>query len=723
MHRKIKAAAAAGMVVAAGVALAFSPRGVSTPAQAVAASAAPVPAEPRPAPVAPVSLQIRGDVVDLPSAAGLAVRLYAGDTPVDATVAPGGTQYVVRLMARPSTPVSVVATAPGIRYTTRLGTAGRLKVRAGGDGIVDPLDEPLVRVSALSTAIAIMKARVASPADDEAGDRANRALASTLWPGNSPDFGDIAQILRNLAMGATPLPAGQADNYAAVTDSATFLALRDATPGLADMAYLRTTAPYAPLASLDALPDATFFGSNAALGPFDTGQGDAYLVARSSATTFRVHAGLEGSRMAGEVPYRPAQPDYAASINPAGELVLVPQGTARVESRSQQTGDRVLRTTVSRTFRRLVPGDRYGLWLVSHVFDETYPDAPGTPAARKQETGVLWSFDLRGARTGLWPAKTTSARLALPWTCPRPTTPTAGSTALMPCEMSIHRLDAGGGGALEDVGPKLDAYLRPQPGVAGNALNWTSTPDSLYVFDGSVGTTYWMTEHVDGAADEAIFLAQGTTGDTANQTRVGITGIVRDTALAFTVGQAAGTWSASTQTLALPYPDGSARLGIRRYDDGTVADHYAPTGLDGPASHPGTWRFQNGRVFDTRYRAYFNGVARYVANCDVAFLNGATSCAPSRVRYFRPLAKVGSRYYGILSFYVQTRYDGRGYTGPYVVMQDASYAIAYDCLAGGCAAPAAARVETAGPAPMYRLHRTSRIRHADLRLRVRRLRP
>jgi len=96
-------------------------------------------------------------------------------------------------------------------------------------------------------------------------------------------------------------------------------------------------------------------------------------------------------------------------------------------------------------------------------------------------------------------------------------------------------------------------------------------------------------------------------------------------------------------------------------------------------------------VYDTRFRARFGSSTAYVQSCAQAFNSGASACAPTRVRYFRPLSRVSNRVYGIMESYTQDEYFPPNYAGSYTIASRGGVPIYYDCFAGSCAAATSAQ--------------------------------
>ena len=67
-----------------------------------------------------------------------------------------------------------------------------------------------------------------------------------------------------------------------------------------------------------------------------------------------------------------------------------------------------------------------------------------------------------------WP----SGASPLPWFCLQ-ALPNRAENMLAECEWPQYRFDPGGSGVTEDVGPKLDSRMLPQPGGWGTSFSWS----------------------------------------------------------------------------------------------------------------------------------------------------------------------------------------------------------------------------------------------------------
>ena len=162
--------------------------------------------------------------------------------------------------------------------------------------------------------------------------------------------------------------------------------------------------------------------------------------------------------------------------------------------------------------------------------------------------------------------------------------------------------------------------------------------------------------------------------------------------------QVPGKWETG-YSLSKPfeYPYRPAPAILQRNSDGTGIDYTTYLGINNPG-YVSNWQVSGERVFEMRYRATFPTTnARYVQTCEQAFAQGATGCSPYRVRYFRPLMRIGRRLYGIQEYYFQTFFAPPGYTGPYSFVRSGG-ATYLECVAGACltAFPAASMPLPAG---------------------------
>ncbi|MBA3915767.1 MAG: hypothetical protein H0X25_18325 [Acidobacteriales bacterium] len=260
---------------------------------------------------------------------------------------------------------------------------------------------------------------------------------------------------------------------------------------------------------------------------------------------------------------------------------------------------------------------------------------------------------------------------------------------LTSCEFALHQFQPDGTGVMEDVGAKIDSRMLPAAGFPGEAFNWAVTgvakpgrvqSGTLKITTASASATYWRIDMGDAATNLLVFVARARDGaDTlaaAGQTLMINGGNPVGFAEIGPVGTwRYGTWEQSYQPYVYDADIGQAPSTVRfvRGADGTEIQKYWRT--DNPsdpayiANYYSGWQLADGRLYDTRYHANVSSSGSVIGfySCAQAYASGATLCAPRRVRYFRPLAAVGNRLYGIEDLYLKR---GTSYVPPYPFDRD-----------------------------------------------------
>ena len=148
------------------------------------------------------------------------------------------------------------------------------------------------------------------------------------------------------------------------------------------------------------------------------------------------------------------------------------------------------------------------------------------------------------------------------------------------------------------------------------------------------------------------------------------------------------------------YPNPRPNLTIRRNLDGTTQDDYFEYGQS-RESFVGSWQLYSQRTYDYQASAVFSGGTQLVTDCASAFASGATQCAPRRVRYFKPLKRVGDRMYGIEEFYTYSGFlRPPGDTAPFAIERKITRPNFHICVSASCTLPATmAFLDARKPAP------------------------
>ncbi|WP_133500482.1 hypothetical protein [Cognatilysobacter terrigena] len=648
---------------------------VSAPRLATAAASSELPARNGAAPkVVPISLTLSGDVLGLPAGRALdGVDVVVGTQHVSAVVSGAGFTATTPLM-RPGDMVVVTATAGDIKYRSVLGSMARLKALAAGDGVASSADAPALHVGPFSTAFAVLERNSLGGRDASSDTEFEDTLGTFL----GYDLGVVAYMLDQYASGARVLPPGYATGFDVVSDPSRLGVEIDPVtsnghytwPAALTM-YMAARPALAPIARVDEMP--------------------ARLLARSGKPKdelpMNTYAALLDRRDDGRFTYLDTTPvadsryDGVITAGTFRLTAVTPSAQRRFEttSFSPSTPVAIDRTLNAIEWRRLYDGSRVDYWLIVYRWQDSYPDVPAQAPVQITTTDLIGSTDFSAlVRTQAW-STIASQRQTLPVHCMG----AAPVYTLDVCDTALHRFDAGGAGVTEDVGYKVDSRMQPQTGGYGVSFAWSTTSDGgLQVRYTDGATTLWSVDGVPGV-DAVVYAATRTSGG-VSRTALGTAISVRAETVPFDVARAAGTWR-SGMTLAYPstYPSDNASIVWTRNSDGTGEE--ANTILSSTSHIPQWWSVIGERLYERRTRAKMaDGSTRWVSDCASAQAAGATQCAPWRVRYLRPLRRVGSRLYGIEEIHLQSELKPIGYSGTYSVTST-TRASFHQCDAGSCA--------------------------------------
>jgi hypothetical protein len=653
----------------------------------------------------PLNLFISGDITGLAAGAPAAATVIVGSRAFTANVQ--GNQYSATINALSADDmVTVDVTSLRVHYRSIAGSFRRLKLRSGSDLRVELAEHRALSVSPLSTATAFLVSRVLGhePRSDVEFERASRSLASRISSTSLDMVADVttaAQTMHQIAVGDMALPAGFGDGLAFVQDSTAYGAYVGQWDegNLTALDYPFIQNDFAPLQSLAEVPQTLLLTSAWATADVPIRWDAVQLLVKETANRYSFHENKVGYSVLGGSPILRTQ-SYEPSLTATGELKFTAIDPKPNELYNVD-GTRVLRTVSSRTFRRLTVGAQFSLWASKTLWTDTNPAVPSDPPVGGSAVEIWAVADLdqlanRTAWTGL------QGRRALPWFCML-ALPNRAETALAGCEYPQHRFDTGGTGVTEDVGYKIDQWMMPKAGTWGQAFTWSVDSQGRLQVNGPDATTlFWNIDAGDAATDVVVYLTRNRTGDPVDQSLVGLTLAVSGDYVPLASQQVVGRWETGYSLgKYFSYPVAWTSSTIERLGDGTGTDYTNVPGLTAP--YPNNWQVAGERVFDKRYRAKFTTApsTRYVQNCEEAFAAGATGCSPYRVRYFRPLMRVGNRLYGIEEFYYQqgsVYYAPPGYTGTFNIERSGAGPAFYQCQDGACltAFPAAAM---AGSAP------------------------
>lgn len=637
------------------------------------------------------SSQVSIDLILNGEIAGLA----SANEPVTASVVVGGrvfpaivqgATYSASVNALNDTDmVTVEVVSTRARYRSVLGSAGKLQAVSGGDGDVSLAERASLRVSPFSTALAWL-VRQGLEGRDAASDSEFETMTRSIV-GN--DLVMVAYLLDAFASGAVALPQGYQDGQQLLETPAAyaeFLWTQDFYP--ASQAYLFTQADYVPLTSLAQLPEVTAMLAPLPINEPAVSLGDLQLLYRQS----------DGSFALFEEEVLVDHPRYTAAITAQGELSLTPVGTAGTRNVLRYLPFSLFqplpvhRVSRGHTLRRLVVGDEYSLWASRSLWSDSHSSAAGQ-FAEDTETYAVWSaFDLNAASAQYpWGQllgdglqfPTYSLPSACTWTQRAAYQPGFGKCAHAPYWF---RSSFGGSfRAVDRVGDRME--ILPTYGLERNFSYQLIGNGALQIVRANtpmeLGTdsTFWRYAAGSAASRPLIYMARAAGGYFVGAS----VAMVKEPGIA--MGSPVGSWrTPASESRLARYPE-SGTFEIRRFSDGSGRDVNI-TGNQVSSSQT-SWNYPTGSgVPDYTFRARFPNrpTSSIVANCSQAFATGAQTCGPTRVRYFRPLYRIGARLYGVSDFYSNDFLAPPGYTGPYQVYLLDSRADYVECVAGDCLA-------------------------------------
>lgn len=640
----------------------------------------------------PVDLSLNGEI------AGLA----SPNEPVTASVIVAGRVFPALVQGATYTAsinalsdadmVTVEVVSTRARYRSVLGSAGKLQAVSGGDGDVTLAERASLRVSPFSTALAWL-VRVGLEGRDAASDSEFETMTRSIV-GN--DLVMVAYLLDAFASGAVALPQGYQDGQQlleAPAAYAEFLWTQDFYP--ASQAYLFSQADYVPFTSLAQLPEVTAMLAPLPINEPAVSLSDLQLLYRQS----------DGSFALFEEEVLVDHPRYTAAITAQGELSLTPIGGAGTRNVLRYLPFALFqplpvhRVSRGHTLRRLIVGDEYSLWASRSLWSDSHHSAAGD-FEEELATYAIWSaFDLNAASLQHPWAQLLGDGLQFPtYSLPSACTSTqraAYQPGFGKCAHAPYWFRYTYGGsfrAVDGVGDRMQ--IVPTSGLERNFSYQLIGNGALQVVRGNTpmepgtSSTFWRYVAGSEASRPLIYLARAAGGYFVGAS----VAMVKQPGI--TLGSPVGSWRTPASEARLArYPE--VRIfEIRRFPDGSGRD----VNIMGNqvSSTQASWNYSAGSgVPDYYFRALFPNrpTSFIVANCSQAFATGAETCAPSRVRYFRPLYRVGARLYGVSDFYSNEFLAPAGYTGPYQVQLLDSRADYVECVAGDCLAS----VPPAGP--------------------------
>lgn len=605
-----------------------------------------------PAKLPPVSIRIAGDIVTSGSETPTVIVRF-GDQQVPATV--NGNTFIADLTRlNAASIVSIEITKPNLQYRALLGSAQLLKRQAGANGLLDISENPSLRVSPISTAIHFFVSRELGgrlPTSDDEMDKALRALTPV-------DLALAANMQRMIVEGQFQLPSGFASATELLADREAyrqFLILYPQIRGGAD-ANLRS-----------------FSAGRFAANDLDRNWLLTTRIARDGAPFVQPTVQLmlrQPGGFAVSASQSRSDPDFGAELLADGDLRITPEGQPYFDTLVpanqidpfNPSRSIIRRATIQReTYRRLFVGKRQQLWLQTREESRNYPQYPEQPTVAATTSVMLNASVLDDAVVPVAEADVLGRR-AIPYFCLQPSRVNGEPAMLQNCEFTLHAMGANGFGQVDGIGAKVDTSLVPASASGSVGVQWRIDTGTLRIDGPDYAAKFWRLGLSDGVADAMVFQVTTQSGG-ETQVLAGHTIVLNGNLPAFFGPiEPAGTWHYGSFDAPEEYGYGEQfAVGPSRFIRNADGTQTQTTFLSASSDLPAItliersgWKLIGLNLYDTRYRANISTGDPYVQHfhsCESAFALGATQCAPTRVRYFRPIARVGSRWYGIEDIY------------------------------------------------------------------------
>ena len=666
------AAAILGSRYAARYSTSFAPKAVTAAARVRVTGS-----QPR---VPQASLRLTGDVIELAPGAPLQVTATVGGQTYPATVS--GNTYTVNIgHPSPGQMVTVEARSTRVHYRTVVGSAGRARTQAGGDAHLTLSEQLSLRVSPYSTALQWLVRYALGDRDavsDAEFERKTRVAVSS-------DLEYAAYTMAMFAKGEL-IPEsflGYADGYQLVRDRAAFsqfiaYGAREASKG-----YLFSQAHENVLWSSEGLPDQLVFMSGEPRDQMAFVSGDlaVFLLNRRGDGQFDFSERWPLSNVANTL-----------SLNGQGRIQLAPLGSQvrvvykMVDVGNGQSVQRTFnRSAAGRTLKRLSRGNATSLWVLRSVWHDRDQLDTTAPIEEVVDYLTLSSTALESlALTNGW-STVANSTVALPWMCGSYASPEEQIYDFTECEYVEHQFGNGGSGSTLDHGWKVHPETMAPKQTRSQAFSWQlGALGALELTDGNVATTFWRLKDYPVDFGPVFFRSRSLAGNWNGKTVVGLGMAVQKNMTSWPAAAAVGSWRiVEPDRLPTWYTTINNNSLVQRNAGGTGQETFATNN-----PYPFWWQSSGNAAHDRRIRVFYEPGTPYkppyVENCETAIHGGAISCH-TRVRYFKPLGRVGSRYYGIEENYRRDFYP------PYQGLPEEAYSYRYppslgyfDCTTGAC---------------------------------------
>lgn len=611
--------------------------------------------------VATADLLLAGDVVDINAATGpLSVVAYVGERAFPATVQ--GTAYSVLIPGGVGTGmIRVEAHAGSIYFVSVLGAHLRQLALAGPDRRLDISEQSALRISPYSTSLYWLTRYALGDRQATTDAEFERAMRAT----NGHEIEVASSLLWLTANHPQELEGRYANGLAKLGDRAYFQGYMEGSRDPLHIAkgFLGWQQTYAPVRSLDELPAQSLLLSALKMDGMPQSVDSLRYIERVSANLFSIteNTALTGRR-------------YTASVDANGDIQLAPTSEIRGLITDPETGTGYVRTYLHYSLRRLYRGAQYSQWYLVLSWEDRSGGGSSSsfPTRSGQDETVLTGLNVEAwMHTQDFAALEPGTR-ALPWACMG-----AGELNLRVCEYAQHRRRADGTGELVDQGSKVDAQLQPLPTRrVGAAFRWSiDTSGGLVLTTADVATSFWRVDSAEAGVGPVLYRSRSL--------RPGSEGLVM-MGLGFTIPQrqaseiltaAEGNWVGGYYgSVPSLYSEDMGYAEHQRNADGTVQRRSVYEGTQWPWR---TWSWQNvdGALFDR-----VDYAPAPATSCAGAIAAGTESSCMARLIYFKPLRRIGNRYYGVEETYEQLIMAGWA-QAPQLW---SSRSVSFDCRQGPC---------------------------------------
>lgn len=633
----------------------------------------------------PPLIRLSGEVIELAAGAPLTVTATVGGSTFPATVS--GNTYTVAI-GRPGSEqmVTVEARSTRVHYRTVVGSAGQLRALAGSDSLLTLSEQPTLRVSPYSTALSWL-VRYALGDRDANSDA---EFETTTRVAASSNLEHAAYVLAGFAKNELYIPdgfAGYVDGYQLLRDRDAFSQFINYGARELSAGYLFAQSHEQLLASAEAMPEQWAFVNGMPREQLPILVGEVFLLSRRGDGNFDFNE---------RTPLW--DPINAVALDALGRLQFTPVGNqVRIIQKfvdvggGQMVSRPVERTAAGRTLKRLTRGDTTAIWTMRSVWHDKEQGNPGAPVVEEVEYQVLSSTSL-----GAWAApdgwsSVAASTIALPWLCGSSASPEEQIYDFSRCEYVEHRFEQGGGGGTVDHGWKVDPQTMVPKTPRTQPFTWLiGAQGALDLTDGNVATTFWRLRGYPLDIGPVFYRSRSLSGVWSGKTMVGIDMAANKSMISWPASATIGNWRFdSPDYLSYWYTTTNYESLVDRNTGGVGQETFA---TNNPT--PIWWQAAGNAVYDTRIRVWYYGVPPsppYTETCQAGFANGGYGCF-TRVRYFKPIARVDNGYYGIGDTYTRDFYPedpAQGTPEESWNQHVISALVYYDCTGGACASAVA----------------------------------